>query len=543
MSDTTARRTSIRSRLLQFLLGSLLLMVVGAAVVTYIVAVHAANDAYDRSLLDPVVDIAENITIGPSGPRVDLPRKAIEALTYDQIDRVIYQVRAADGRIVDGAADLPEPRIARSEDYVFFDGVHLGEPIRVAALRKADGFVVQVGETLHKRSRLIREILVAELIPTLLVAGVAIALAWIGVARGLEPLERVRGYLLGRQTGDLRPIPEIGAPVEIEPVMDAFNGLIAQLRNAIETRQRFLADAAHQLRTPIAGLQMHLELLSLRDLPPDIRAEVARMRTATARAGRLANQLLVLARAESAPEGRRPKEIVDLLAVAEDAARNWAPKAIAQQVDLGFALEPALIFGEASLVPEILDNLIDNALRYTPAGGAVTVSTGTDDATVFLSVEDTGPGIPEAERAKVLERFYRINGAGPDGSGLGLAIVREIAENNRGRVDIRASATGGGTCVRVTFPRSAGVRTEREEPGANPMGDRHSSYGRSSAQHGRSSPRVRLVATSPRWRWKSAGSVIGEMTAFAAKGKAEFVERTTEMGRDLPTGHAAQHRS
>jgi len=456
MSDTTARRTSIRSRLLQFLLGSLLLMVVGAAVVTYIVAVHAANDAYDRSLLDPVVDIAENITIGPSGPRVDLPRKAIEALTYDQIDRVIYQVRAADGRIVDGAADLPEPRIARSEDYVFFDGVHLGEPIRVAALRKADGFVVQVGETLHKRSRLIREILVAELIPTLLVAGVAIALAWIGVARGLEPLERVRGYLLGRQTGDLRPIPEIGAPVEIEPVMDAFNGLIAQLRNAIETRQRFLADAAHQLRTPIAGLQMHLELLSLRDLPPDIRAEVARMRTATARAGRLANQLLVLARAESAPEGRRPKEIVDLLAVAEDAARNWAPKAIAQQVDLGFALEPALIFGEASLVPEILDNLIDNALRYTPAGGAVTVSTGTDDATVFLSVEDTGPGIPEAERAKVLERFYRINGAGPDGSGLGLAIVREIAENNRGRVDIRASATGGGTCVRVTFPRSAG---------------------------------------------------------------------------------------
>jgi len=457
MSKAAVARISIRSRLLQFLLGSLLLMVVGAAVVTYFVAVHAANDAYDRSLLDPVVDIAENIAIGANGPQIDLPRKAIEALTYDQIDRVIYQVRAPDGRVLDGVEDLPAPPIAESGSSVFFDGVHRGEPIRVAALRTAGGFVVQVGETLHKRTRLIREILIAELIPTLLVAIVAISLAWLGVARGLQPLERVRAYLLRRTTGDLRPIPELGAPQEIAPVIDAFNGLIAQLRNAIETRQRFLADAAHQLRTPLAGLQMHLDLLSMRELDSEVRSEIERMRTATARAGRLANQLLMLARAESAPEERRPQEIVDLVAVAEDAARNWAAKAIARKIDLGFELEPALIFGEASLIPEILDNLIDNALRYTPAGGAITVATGTDDATAYLLVEDTGPGIPVSERSKVLERFYRIDGAQPHGSGLGLAIVREIAESNGGHVEINEGPQERGTSVRVAFPRSKGT--------------------------------------------------------------------------------------
>ena len=274
MSEAPARRTSIRTRVLLFLLGSLLLMIVGAAAVTYFVAVHAANNAYDRSLLDPVVDIAENIKVDESGPRVDLPRKALDALTYDQIDRVIFQVRAADGKVVDGAEELAPPPMLIGDGYVFFDGVDRGEPMRIAAMRTAEGFVVQVGETLNKRSRLVREILVAGLIPTLLVAGVSIALAWLGVARGLQPLERVRRHLLGRRPGDLRPIPETGAPIEIEPVIDAFNGLIEQLRNAIETRQRFLADAAHQLRTPLAGLQMHLELLSLRDLPADVKAEV-----------------------------------------------------------------------------------------------------------------------------------------------------------------------------------------------------------------------------------------------------------------------------
>jgi two-component system sensor histidine kinase TctE len=455
MSEVPVRRTSIRSRLMQFLLGSMLLMIAGAAVVTYFVAVRAANDAYNRSLLDPVFDIAENIKVDATGPRVDLPRKALEALTYDQTDRVFFQVRASDGQLVDGESDLPPPLVPIGDGYVFFDGVYRGEPVRIAAMRTAGGFVVQVGETLNKRARLVQAILVAELIPTMLVAGVSIAFAWLGVARVLRPLERVRDHLLGRKPGDLRSIPESGVPMEIEPVIEAFNGLIDQLRSAIEIRQRFLADAAHQLRTPLAGLQMHLELLSLRDLPADVDAEVARMRSATARAGRLANQLLVLARAESVPAGHKAPEMVDLMAVAEDAARNWAPKAIAHGIDLGFALAPALILAEPEFIPELLDNLIDNALRYTPAGGTVTVTTGNAGSAAFLCVEDTGSGIPAAERSRVLERFYRIPGTSGDGSGLGLAIVKEIMDRHGGSVDIGARAPDGGTSVRVVFPTTS----------------------------------------------------------------------------------------
>ncbi|MDE2003969.1 MAG: HAMP domain-containing histidine kinase, partial [Betaproteobacteria bacterium] len=210
----------------------------------------------------------------------------------------------------------------------------------------------------------------------------------------------MRNHLLSRRSGDLSPIPEIHAPIEILPVVDAFNGLLGQLRLANELQQRFLANAAHQLRTPLAGLQMHLELLSRRELPPDTRAEVGRMHGATARAGHLASQLLALARAEGGSDRSHPSELINLRTVADDAAHRWAPKAIARNIDLGFALEPALVPGDALLIPELLDNLIDNALLYTPEGGTVTVATGQREGTPFLSVEDTGPGIPAAERGR-----------------------------------------------------------------------------------------------------------------------------------------------
>jgi two-component system, OmpR family, sensor histidine kinase TctE len=460
MSEALPRRTTIRRRLLLFLVGSLLLMVVGASVVSYRVAVISANDAYDRALLDPVIDISENITVDATGSRVDLPRKAIEALVYDQIDTVFFQVRAEGGRIVDGADDLPPPPIVPTPDqHLFFDGIYRGDPVRVVAVQTPGGFVVQVGETLHKRRRLVNEILVAGLIPTLLVAAAAVGLAWIGVARGLRPLERVRNHLLSRPRGDLSPIPETGAPMEILPVVDAFNRLLEQLRDAKELQQRFLANAAHQLRTPLAGLQMHLELLARRDLPTDMRAEVNRMHGATTRAGRLATQLLALARAESGPDRGKPPEVIDLMTIADAAAHRWAPKAIARGIDLGFALEPALIVGDSLLIPELLDNLIDNALRYTPTGGTVTVATGDHRGTPYLGVEDTGPGIPAPERGKVLERFYRLPGTSGDGSGLGLAIVKEIADRHAATVEISSPDGHRGTRVRVEFPQYAGAAT------------------------------------------------------------------------------------
>ncbi len=451
MSSRAAPVTSIRRRLLMFLGGALLLLVVGAAVVTYWVAVHAANDAYDRSLLDPVLDIAANIKIDERGGSVNLPREALDALVYDQVDRLVYQVRSTDGRVIDGAPDLPPPPAIASGEHRFFDAPYQGSAFRMAVLHAPSGYVVQVGETLHKRNRLVNEIMLTSLVPTLLMAALAIALAWIGVARGLQPLERVRSQLLRRRPGALQPFSETGAPIEIQPLVDALNQLLDQLHDASALQQRFLANAAHQLRTPLAGLQMHLELLLRDELTASVRSELERMHGATVRASRLANQLLALAKAESPKEPSNAKDRVDLMEVASAAARDWTFKAIALNIDLGFSLAPATASGDPLLIPELLDNLIDNALRYTPAGGTVTVTTGQRDGKPYLMVEDTGPGIPAAERDKVFERFYRVPGTASEGSGLGLAIVKEIVDRQGGKVAVGAGPTGG-TCVTVSFP-------------------------------------------------------------------------------------------
>ena len=455
MSDVAGAPTSIRRRLLLFLISSLVLMVAGAAAVTYWVALRSANDAYDRSLLDPALDIAENLRFDAAGAHVDLPQKALEALVYDQVDRVVFQVRTPTHEIIDGVPDLPPPPELGPGQQAFFYRINGGEKIRVVAHQTANGYVVQIGETLHKRNRLVGEILVAELVPTSLIAIVAIALAWLGIGRGLRPLENLRTELMLRAPRDLHPLSEDAVPVEIAPLIRAFNGLLAQVRDASTMQQRFLANAAHQLRTPLAGLQMHLELLLRRELASDVRGEVERMHGATVRASRLANQLLALAKAESAGEHGQELERIDLRTIAGAAAREWAPRAHALDIDLGFSLDRAEILGDPLLLPELVDNLLDNALRYTPTGGAVTVGTGCRDDVPFLCVEDTGPGIPVAERGKVLERFYRIPGTPGDGSGLGLSIVQEVVARHQGQIEIDIPTGQRGTRFCVRFPNAS----------------------------------------------------------------------------------------
>jgi len=458
MDKAAPRPTSIRRQLLMFLASAAVMMVAFSALATFWVALHLANSAYDRGLLDPAFDIADNVSLGASGAHVDLPEKALEALTYDQVDKVIFQVRSRENAIIDGVPDLPSPPEFAAGEHLFFDGNYRGEKIRVAALRSPSGIVVQVGETLNKRNRLIEEILVAELLATTLVALASIALAWFGLTRGLVPVERLRRELLTRTPGDLRSLTENPSPVEIAPVINAFNQLLDHLRDAKTMQQRFLANAAHQLRTPLAGLQMHLELLLRQELSADVRMEIERMHGATVRASRLATQLLALANAESAPQAGREHEIVDLLTLASVSANDWAPRAFDLKIDLGFALERAVIVGDSLLLAELVDNLIDNALRYTPAGGRVTVTTGCSDGVPYLSVVDTGPGIPLTERGKVLERFYRITGTPGEGSGLGLAIVREVAERHGAELEIEDCNEDGGTCVRVRFPKKAATQ-------------------------------------------------------------------------------------
>jgi two-component system sensor histidine kinase TctE len=456
MARAGASHESIRKRLLLFLIPPLSILVLGASAATYFVALHVATSAYDRSLLDPALDMAANVTVDASGPHLTMLQQAQEALLYDHEDTLIFQVRGPDGAVVAGDEALGMPPSLQRGERTFADTRYKGQPVRLAAVRSDNGFYVQVAETLHKRNRLIWEVLAAGLLPALLIALATIALAWTGVARGLAPLASVRAQLLGRSAHDLAPLDEQSAPSEISPAIEALNRLLARLRESNEMQQRFLANAAHELRTPLAGLQMHLELLLRRDLPDELRSEIAAMHKATVRTGHLANQLLALAKAEAAASDSIRTASVDLYTVADRAAHEWVQRAIARDIDLGFLLEHTQVAGDPVLLGELVDNLLDNALRYTPPGGAVTVRCGPDTGRPYLSVEDTGPGIPASAHGRVFERFYRIQGTPGDGTGLGLAIVKEVAQRHGASLHIETPEGGpSGTRVVVRFPELA----------------------------------------------------------------------------------------
>jgi len=452
--DRSRRPQSIRRRLLSFLIPALLLLVGCAAVLSYALALHAATAAYDRSLLDPALDIAENVRLGANGPQLDMLTQVQEALLNDHEDTLVFQIRDAAGNLIAGVSDLgPAPPLEPGQR-LFFDATYNGKPLRVAATRAPTGFTVQVGETLNKRRRLVREILAAEFIPTVLIALASLALAWTVVAHGIAPLARVRSQILARSPHDLRPLDERHAPLEIAPAIEAFNLLLSQLRDSNAVQQRFVTNAAHQLRTPLAALQMHLELLLRRELPHEVRHEIESMHGATTRATRLANQLLILAKAEASSEQARPKSLVNLRTLVDAAVHEWVPRAIAREIDLGFELADASVWGDAVLLTESLNNLIDNALRYTPPGGSATVRCGIRSTEPYFSVEDSGPGIPKWAHERVFERFFRIQGTQGEGAGLGLAIVREVAEQHAAHAVIENPA-GLGTRVTVIFTATA----------------------------------------------------------------------------------------
>jgi two-component system sensor histidine kinase TctE len=414
--------------------------------------------------------MAENVRIGANGPQLDMLAQAQEALLYDREDRLVFQILDAQGALIAGSPQLAPPPSLTLGERVFFDGAVENEPVRIVAIRSDSGIYVQVGETLNKRKRLIGEMVVADLIPTLMIAIGSFGLAWMGVSHGIAPLARVTSELLSRTPRDLRPVDGSNAPAEIAPVVDAFNGLLSKLHESTATQQRFLADAAHQLRTPLAGLQMHLELLLQRPLTADVRKEVEMMHVATLRASHLANQLLALAQAEAGATALTNFQEVNLRSLAHDAAQEWVPRAIARDIDIGFELHDAPVVGDPLLLGELLDNLIDNALRYTPAGGAVTVRSGYEGGSPCLSVEDNGPGIPPWARDRVFERFFRIEGSVGDGSGLGLAIVKEVVDQHGAALKLDAPG-GVGTRMSILFmpsaPNAANVTPSSDAGAAN----------------------------------------------------------------------------
>ena len=317
---------------------------------------------------------------------------------------------------------------------------------------------MQVAETLEKRSQLANEIIRGVIVPQFIVLPIAVVLVWFGLSRGLAPLAALQDRIRAREPNDMSPIDPRAAPEEISPVVVSFNELLERLSRNIQMQQRFLADAAHQMKTPLAGLRTQAELALRETDPAQLKRSLRQIASSTERATHLINQLLALARAEHQSTDPARFDVIELNALARSVVQEGVPDAISRRVDLGFepADRPVRIIGVPLLLREMMLNLIDNGLRYTPSGGSVTLRIRQDREAAYIEVEDTGPGIPEAERQRVFDRFYRILGTNVDGSGLGLAIVREIVERHDGLIRVTSNPASTdpalpGTVISVEF--------------------------------------------------------------------------------------------
>jgi two-component system sensor histidine kinase TctE len=433
-----------------------------SALVVYKLASDFVTEAYDRALYDSALDLSRRLRLRDGRLTVDLPPAAADMLEIDEIDRVYYAVRNDDGNLVGGVADLPRPQPSEDRRPNYYYARYLGQGLRLVALRvpyDPDNETVLaqviVGETLIRRRLLAKDILVAVALSQLVLIAMICISVYLGVGHGLLSLGRLRAQIEARSHRDLTPLDEPRTPREVRPLVHAINELLQRLQAAIVSQQRFIADAAHQLRTPLAGLRTHAELALREQDLAGVRERVQALMHATDRSARLAHQLLALALAEPEASAAAAMTQTDLAAIARDVTTEWVPRALARQLDLGFAAAAgeAHVRGNAVLLRELAANLVDNAIRYTQPGGHITVDVQHDAATVTLSVEDDGPGIPPGDRERVFERFQRLAETGTEGCGLGLAIVREIAQAHGSDVRIDDGAGGKGTRVSVRFAR------------------------------------------------------------------------------------------
>lgn len=431
---------------------------------TYHRAMSAAHVAFDRSLAFSLKSIREGTSLRNGQIEVDLPYLALEMFESDVGGRIYYLIREENGRAVTGYADLPPPpghAVPAPYETRFYDATFRGQELRMGVLRLPVHDVpsaqtrvawIMVGETIEPRQALAREILTGSLLQEGLLIVLALAIVWLGVGRGLRPLNRLSAKVAARADDDPAPLDKAGLPSEVEPLVESINQYIARLRRMQESRRRFFTDAAHQLKTPLAVIQAESELALRETRDERASLHLKRLNGAVRQAGKSVQQLLSLARLD-ADSGHVVKlETLALEKIARSVTLDWSPVARSRGIDLGFEEEARVdVRGQRELLAELCGNLIDNAIRYAGDGSVITVRVATPPEGALLQVIDNGPGIAAQEREAVFERFYRSSATqNVEGSGLGLAIVREIARLHHARVSID-DAPGGGLIVSVLF--------------------------------------------------------------------------------------------
>lgn len=464
-----AAEPRLQRTLLVWLLGPLLVLLAVDAAVSYWTSLRSADLAHDRSLHEVARELALHVQPGAQGPQLVLTVSAERILMVDPEDRLAYRVSAEGGRMIGGDATLalPEPLPAIGDAPAFYRARHRGDAVRVVAAwlpvgdadDRPERVLVQVAETLNQRNALAREILAHAILPQVLLIAMATVCIWFGVLHGLRPLQRLRDSLQRRDHRDLEPLVVDDVPAEVRPLVHEVNALMRRLGRTLDGQSRFIADAAHQLKTPVSGLKAQIELALRENDPQRLHHSLAQLYVGVDRLSRLVRQLLALARNEPGAAESLRLAPLDLSALALEVSMEWVPQALRREIDLGYEgpPQPVTIQADAERLRELLNNLIDNAVRYSQEGGRVTVSvTCEDSAMARLSVSDDGPHIPPEERTRIFERFHRLLGTPADGSGLGLAIVSEIATLHGARITLEEDADGVGNRFCVWFPVLAG---------------------------------------------------------------------------------------
>jgi two-component system, OmpR family, sensor histidine kinase TctE len=461
-SPTKAKPPSLRRRLIIALAVPLAIILAASSLLDFRLARETSDSAHDQALADTVFDIESHLRSHsePESPEFDLTAESEAMLRSNAPDKVYFSIRDSSGRILSGDDDIPPFEIPKTNGVFFEDGVHRGEAVRIALHRfslPGSELLITVMETTEKRKESRGRILTAMLLPTLAVIVATLLAVRFGVRRGLVPLEEVEKAIASRSPNDLREIDLDTAPREIQPMLRRLNELFSLLREASAVQNRFIADAAHQLRTPLAGLQTQFDLAVNEGAFKNNNSRLENIEDGMLRIGRLLGQLLSYARAEATASLADEPTSVSLDRIAEKSASIFLDAALEKGIDLGFDIAPATTIGIPWLLQEALANLIDNAIRYTPRGGIITVRCGETAEMAFLEVEDNGPGIANEHLGQIFERFYRIPGSPSNGCGLGLPIVKEIASLHDAVIHVMRSSDRG-LRVRLEFPRKCNPR-------------------------------------------------------------------------------------
>ena len=462
---------SLFGELLDWMLTPLLLLWPLSLALTWFVAQGIASKPFDRALEFNLQVLTRLVVLEDKRIVFKLDAQARDLLRADTGDLVYYQVLDPRGELISGEIDFPSPRdedLPEPGRVLLRDDMLRGDEVRVAYtwLARNDSerlVLMQMAETKGKRSTLATEIIKGVMVPQFVILPLAVLLVWLALVRGIRPLNDLEQRIRARKPDDLSPIEDSFVPQEVAPLVSSINDLLSRLKVSLTTQKRFLADAAHQLKTPLAGLRMQAELAQREIDPVEIRGSLQQIARSSTRATHTVNQLLALARAETT--GRSlPTENIELSRLVRGVVQESVPRALEHGIDLGFEGPEhtpvnCLINGNPTLLQEMVRNLVDNAINYTGQGGVVTVRVLLDrfSGVQVLQVEDDGPGIPENERAFVLQPFYRALGTNVDGSGLGLAIVQEIAQQHGATVsmeDAHAERSPRGLRSSVRFTAS-----------------------------------------------------------------------------------------